>query len=283
VRERAIHFIVVRLVKSILQASLLFFMIIADPIFFELPWFILRTLICAAFGWKRLFKQDAETLVRRHLKGLQVIGLGLCPTQGPFVITVNHFTRPGFGAWWLAFSLSACLPIDVKWIATGALTFPGQAIEWILYPASSLFMKCIQQVYGLFLMPPMPPRPQDRFERGVAVRSVLHAARTDPTLVIGLAPEGRDIAGGSLGWPPPGSGRFIYQLNQIGYKIVPVGIFEIPGGLRVRFGAAYDIRASLTLNSKELDDFVSHLVMSRIADLVPDRLQGEFRRTHRVG
>ena len=53
---------------------------------------------------------------------------------------------------------------------------------------------------------------------GLAVRRLFAYARSTPNPILGLAPEGMDLPGGILGWPPPGGGRVMLQLARNGYS-----------------------------------------------------------------
>ena len=130
--------------------------------------------------------------------------------------------------------------------------------------------------YGFFRMPPMPPDPRQVEQRALAVRQVIAYVRRNPAARIGLAPEGRDLPGGVLGWPPPGGGRFMLTLAQMGLALSPAGVYEEGGRLVVRVGPSFALSAPAGLRGEELDCHASRQVMQRIAALLPDSLQGEF-------
>ena len=79
--------------------------------------------------------------------------------------------------------------------------------------------------------------------------------------MIGLAPEGRDYPG-RVGEPPEGVGHFIALLVQTGWPILPVGVTEQQGRLRVSFGKPYS--PDIPERRADLDSIVSQQVMSAI-------------------
>jgi hypothetical protein len=105
---------------------------------------------------------------------------------------------------------------------------------------------------------------------------VLAYARKESTPIIAIVPEGRDFPGGVLGWPPPGAGRFIYQLVRIGLDIVPIGIYEADGALCVSVGPSYLPELPDGLATHERDRVMSRIVMTRIARQLPPPLRGDF-------
>jgi hypothetical protein len=76
-------------------------------------------------------------------------------------LTINHYARPGFHAWWLALALSAVVPTDVHWIMTAAWTYSDGFRARTVTPLSRWLFGRIAQVYGFTSMPPMPPDPKD--------------------------------------------------------------------------------------------------------------------------
>ncbi len=83
------------------------------------------------------------------------------------------------------------------------------------------------------------------------------------------------------------SGRFIYQLNKIGYAILPVGVYEEDGRFCVRFGSAYGLgtrtripprgsSTTLVCHAAPIDLLLTRTIMRRIAVLLPECLRGEF-------
>jgi len=92
---------------------------------------------------------------------------------------------------------------------------------------------------------------------------------------LGLAPEGMDMPGGALHWPPEGAGRFLSRLAGQGLPIVPVGCYKEAGEFCLHFGAAYRLEVWRgTAAERERES--AFQVMTQIARLLPERLRGEF-------
>lgn len=217
---------------------------------------------------RRSFRQDALYCVANRYPPLQVYGEQYIPSQGPCLITFNHYFRPGFKAWWLALGIGSLIPVEMFWILAGAWTYPDFLRRNLLTPASQVLFRRLAGVYGFTTMPPIPPRPQDVEARASAVRRVLAYARHMDKPVIGLAPEGMDSPVGELGKPPPGAGRFIQQLTRIGLMLVPVGAFEEGDVVCLRFGPSYRLEVADDLSPQKRDQYASALVMDRIRELI---------------
>lgn len=254
-----------------------------------LPGVLLSVAWAALTGRRRSFRADAQRLVAGIRPPLQVQGREHIPTGQPFILTINHYARPGFGTWWLALAVSAQVDREVHWMMTGAWTFPGRWYAGLLQPLSRWLFARLARVYGFTTTPPLPPDPTDAGARGEAVRHVLETARANPHPVIGLSPEGRDFPGGKLGWPPHGAGRFIHRLNRMGYTILPAGLYEQDGQFRLHFGPPYTLgephshasgeihpETFRLITQRQIDLLLARTVMRRIAILLPERLRGEF-------
>jgi hypothetical protein len=226
-------------------------------------------------GSPRSFGQDARVCVAAIHPPLAYSGCENIPDQ-PCIITINHFSRPGFPAWWLALGVSAAIPAEVHWLVTAAWTFPGRSWARLGERASRLILGRLARMYAFSSMPPMPPRPDEVQTRAQAVRRLVESARQGRAGWIGIAPEGRDAPGGVLQTPPPGSGRLLLLLAGLGLPCLPAGVFEDQEIFSVRFGAPYRLVVEPDLPAGERDRRASRIFMQRLAELLPDRLQGEF-------
>jgi len=192
------------------------------------------------------------------------------------------------------------MPMEVRWVMTAELTYPGSRLAPVMRPLSRFFLRQVEKVYGFFAMPAMPSDPTDPAGvlddprqvrwRSATVRRVVEYARSPgPSAVLALAPEGRDIAVDTLGWPPPGGGRFIQQLARLGLSLFPVGVYEQDAALTVRFGLPFTLVGAAGLSSAEIDRQVSLQVMGEIGRLLPERFctrlpEEEYERLyHRAG
>jgi hypothetical protein len=117
-------------------------------------------------------------------------------------------------------------------------------------------------------MPPMPPDPDEVEARAAAVlRTVRLARRIAPVGgMVGLAPEGMDVQG-RFGKLPKSVGAFIALLVEAGLPVLPVGVTEQRGRLRVSFGPLFV--PDTPLSRSERDRAVARQVMTAIARQLP--------------
>lgn len=228
---------------------------------------------------RRSFREDALACIGRLDPPLNVFGREHIPQAGPCVVTFNHYHRPEFNAIWMAAAIAAAVPVEMHFVMTGELTYPG---KWYA-PVGMFFSKIVlaraARVYGFTTMPPMPPREKDVEARAQSVRRVLEVARRERNVIIGLAPEGGDTPSGELTLPASGAGRFALLLAAAGLKFVPVGVYEADGALCLNFGAAYELTVPRGLSADEKDGVAARIVMGNIARLLPERLQGAVAAT----
>ncbi len=223
-------------------------------------------------GRRRRFADDAKAYVRAITPPLQVLGdVPAVGAQGAVFLT-NHYSAPGFRAWWFVFALSASLETDLHWVVTEAWTYPDWIRAMGLTPLSRRLFRRVAKVYGFTSMPPMPPRPWEAAARAAAVRSVVRLARTEPRPAIALAPEGGDSPSGALRRPPPGVGRFLNLLAAAGLPIFAAAVYEDDGRLRLRFGG----RVQLPKADARADRLIADQAMRAIAACLPERLWGEY-------
>lgn len=235
---------------------------------------ILRVASDVLRGGQRDLRADARVALSTVEKPPLVTGLEHL-SSGPGLLVINHYSRPGLNVWWGALALSAALPGPLHWVMAGGWTYPDWLRRATLEPLTAWAFHRLAAVYGFTTMPPMPPRPHEQAARAAAVRRVVAWLRSHPTGYIALSPEGRDFPGGVLGWPPPGTGRWIAHLATLGAVLWPVGMWEERGRLRLAIGecVALDLHCG---EKKELDRHVSRQVMQAIARLLPPEMRGEF-------
>jgi len=224
----------------------------------------------------RVFRADARAAVARLDPPLKILHPENIPQTGACVLTVNHYYRPDFFAPWMGFAIASVIPMDMHWIMTGELTYPGKWYAPLGMAVSHFVLERIGQVYDFTPMPPMPPRPRDVEARAASVRSVLDFVMHTKDPVIGLAPEGGDQAGGRLTMPAPGVGRFALLLAAQHLRFVPVAVYESDGELCLDFGEAYNLSVPHDPQADERDKLAAQIIMKQIARLLPARLRGEF-------
>ena len=193
------------------------------------------------------------------------------------LVVFNHYTRPGFPAWWTAFALGGALvrvglaQPEPRWVMTAGLNYLG-----LFAPLSRWALRRIANIYDGFLMPPMPPNPKHMGARAATVRHVITFVRQTPNARVCLAPEGYDNNDGRLIVPPPGAGRFLLQLCRAGMTILPAGVCTDRGVYHVHFGSTFSLDTPQDLAPDARDEWASRRVMSAIAELLPQRLRGSF-------
>jgi len=225
---------------------------------------------------RRSFQEGARACVERLKPALRIFGEKNIPQAGSYVVTVNHYHRPGFNAAWIALAISATIPAEVHWIITGELTYPGKWYAPAGMLASRFALRRIAHTYDFTTMPPMPPRPRDVEARAVSIRKVLEFVKAVRNPILGLAPEGGDSADGKLARPASGLGRFGLLLASSGLKFAPVAVYESAGELCLRFGEAYELSIPRGLSLEEKDRQAADQIMKNIAALLPETLRGEF-------
>ena len=240
------------------------------------PFAVPRVAANVFFGGRRSFRADGQACIGRLKPPLRVLGAENIPQAGSCIITFNHYYRPGFQAWWTALAIATVVPVDIHFVMTGELTFPGKWYAPLGMAGSRWLLNRLSRIYGFTPMPPMPPRPKDVEARARSVRAALTYTKVHPQAILGLAPEGGDQPGGILTFPPSGVGRFILLLTRSGSGIIPVGAYEEEGTLCLHFGEMYELSLPDDLSVDEKDHVAAEIVMRAIARQLPLRLRGEF-------
>jgi 1-acyl-sn-glycerol-3-phosphate acyltransferase len=226
---------------------------------------------------RRSFARDAQIAVAGLSPAPRVLGADYVPRDGPCLVVCNHYSRPGFATWWLVLAVTAAVAAQrapganpqIHWVMTAAWTFPGSG--WrrrVLTPLTQWAFGRVARVYGFVTMPPMPPDPGQVEARAMAVLRTVRLARrlVQEGGMLGLAPEGRDVADGP-GQTPAGVGEFITLLVRTGFPLLPVGIAEPDGQLCVSFGPPFV--PDMPPERSERDRVVARQVMAAIAQQLP--------------
>jgi len=236
---------------------------------YPFPWKIVGLLALAILrGEQRSFRIDARTAVETLRPPLNVIGQAQIP--GPCVITINHYARPGFQAWWLALGVSSVLTNEVHWVVTSAWRYPDRLRSWMITPVSAWILEHVAAIYSFIRMPPLPSRPDEVELRAQAVREILRYARRADLPVIGLAPEGGDFSKpGEVAELPAGSGRLILHLAELGLAVLPVGAYEADGRFCLNFGRAFHLEPPSMSSPEVRDTWARRVVRKRMEVLLP--------------
>lgn len=230
---------------------------------------VLKCILWRMIRRSRSFKADAQRLCAQVRPGIHYGGLENIDLPRPFVVTANHYARPGFSTAWIALSLSAVLPAEVTWIMSNQWLFEGNPLAFILRPLMRFVLKSINDTYSFVPMPTMISGYSTPQERTVGVREAIRRMRENPRCILGITPEGMDSPDGGLALPPAGVGRFLLHLQQMGATLLPASINEEQGILCVRFGKSYQLKPPSGLPPAEVDIAIRKTVMGKIAELIP--------------
>ncbi len=245
---------------------------------YRIPWrYAAGFLTSLAAGQSRSFARDARLAMTGLSPPARTIGLESVPADGPCLVVCNHYHRPGFDAWWLAFAISTAVASqrapdadpEIHWVMTAAWTFPGSRWKQQLFsPITRRVFARAAGVYGFITMPPMPPTPEEMEARAIAILRTLRLARELAPAggMIGLAPEGQDFSS-KLGQPPSGAGTFISLLVEAGLPVLPAGLSETEGRLTVSFGRLFT--PAIPTRRALRDKAVAGEVMRAIERLLP--------------
>jgi len=231
------------------------------------------------FAWSALtlrprsVSRDAQTAVACLRPPPEVLGGAHVPAKGPCLVACNHYSPPWFPSWWLTLSISAAVASqrapgadrEVHWVMAGAWTYPDSA--WrrrLVTPATWWAFRRVARVYGFVTMPPMPPDPSQVEARAAAVRQTLRLARALIPVggMVGLSPEGQAVSDAHVTEPPPGVGEFIALLVRAGLPVLPVGVHDREGPLRLSFGPVFV--PEIPADRRERDCVVARQVMDAI-------------------
>jgi hypothetical protein len=216
---------------------------------------------------KRSIKHDSLRAISGIFSPVQFIGKENIPVKGPGMVTLNHYSRPGFFILWAAMVISACLPEKHFWLMTSAWTNRTKGVDQLRAVITRELFKRLARMYGFITTPPMPPIPGEIAERALSIKKIIGAINEDPKTILCFAPEGQDFGNGVLGEPPAGIGKFFFNIHRQLKKIYSVGVWEENESLILNFGESYIIGNSHTY--RDPDTEISNLVMSRIAELLP--------------
>jgi hypothetical protein len=216
---------------------------------------------------KRCITSDAVRAISGVLPPIQVINEKNIPDAGPGLVTLNHYSRPGFSIVWAALGISAQLPEKHLWLMTNAWTNRTRGVDQLRTRIPRVLFNRLAGMYGFITTPPMPPAPDELAERTMSIRKLMRFIRENPETILCIAPEGQDIEHGKIGKPPEGTGKFIFQIQKHLGQIIPVGVWEENGRLILQFGKPYTLDKDYQYEGSDME--ISNLVMDNIASLLP--------------
>ena len=226
-------------------------------------------------GTRRDFRSDSRDVFKTQQEKIHYRGLNRIPSGGPFLVVMNHYTRPGLSVMWAALTVSSPLPAAPLWLMTAAWTNRRPGWDALRERFTKKFFQRLAKMYGFITTPPMPPVDAELQERADSVRRLMAVLRHKPDTILCLAPEGRDYPGAVLGQPPPGTGRLVIQAANYLQRVLPVGVYAQEGVLMVHFGAPYTL--AHTLPGDASDQAISARLMGSIAALLPAHLRGNYQ------
>ena len=207
------------------------------------------------------------------------------PLDAPFILAVNHYDRPGLGAWWGIATITCAIaarrthsPHELHMAMAREWWYPSGLGHEVKQPLTRWFFGQVAKAYGTITLPPVLGNDEFRGEGMLSVRHALALTRGENPQLVGLAPEGRTGDNLTLCKPPPGAGLFMLMLAHDSTPILPVSIFEdsAEGTLTVRFGAPFALCVSRQATREERDRDASRQVMIQIGRLLPERMWGIY-------
>ena len=231
-------------------------------------------------GRPRSFRADCALAVRSLPRRPKVEGLEHVPREGPLVVVANHYQRRDL---WVGFC--GGLLCDALWSVRDNLrcrfVITDRALlDGVTVPLTPAIFARVARVWDMILV--TPPETRDAGAdnaRRHALRACLEALRGEQgrsTCLI-ISPEG--VRGNTRGLKTaaPGSGRSLLALAATGAPLLPVAVFEEPGGaLHLRIGPGWHPVAPHDLPKAQLDAWAGDDALRRVAALLPEHLRGAY-------
>jgi 1-acyl-sn-glycerol-3-phosphate acyltransferase len=214
-------------------------------------------------GRPRAILRSIVLALLRPLLSLRLIGVETVPQEGPLLVASNH--------------LSNADPIILEAAFPRPLFFLGKA-ELFRNP---IFRWMLRRFGGIPV------------ERGTADRAAIRRARAvlEQGIALGIYPEGVRSKTAALVKGLPGAGLIALQSDS---PVLPVAIYgteffpvngevpprrpkELPRGVTVHFGLPIHIPERVD-GQRVTADEATHLIMVRIAELLPERYHGVYAR-----
>jgi hypothetical protein len=246
---------------------------------------LLIPFLCALGGRRSSLSADTALLLQGAHPSPRVLTPENIPPHSPFVLTINHYDRPGFGAWWAIAVLVTTIaaqrtrePREIHFAMAREWWYPRGFGKWVKQPLTRWCFGQIGKAYGTIRLPPALDSGEFRGQGTLAIRGALALTRQENPELVGIAPEGETGAGLGLRKPPPGAGLFLLLLTYDHIPILPAGIFEDDANtLTIRFGAPFDLCVPRALSRDERDADAARQVMVAIGRLLPERMWGAYR------
>ena len=204
------------------------------------------------------------------------------PAESPFILAMNHYDRPGMGAWWAGAFVAATIAAhrtDRREI------HPVMAREWwyppgwerrIKQPLTRWAFGQLAKTFGIITVPPVID--EYKGTGGLDIRRAVALTRGDQPELIGITPEGYTGEGRKLKQPPAGAGLFLQMLSHDKIPFLPVGVYEGENQtLTANFGATFMLNVPRALPREQRDSAAARQVMVHVGKLLPEWMWGFYK------
>lgn len=239
-----------------------------------LPFFL------ALVGKPRSLSHDLGLLLQGARPTPRALGIENIPPASPFIVVINHYDRPGLGAWWGAAIVVTSVaarrthePREVHFMMAREWWYPSGFGRWIKQPITRWAFGQLAKTYGLVALPPVVEH--YRGTAAYAIRRALTLTRGDNPQLVGLAPEGTTGQGLALCEPPIGNGLFLTMLAHDKIPFLPVGLYE-EDTLIAKFGKPFELHVPHALPREQRDREIARQVMTHIGALLPEKMWGVY-------
>jgi len=236
----------------------------------------------ALTGRPRVLSRDLDLMLQCAHPAPRALATENIPRASPFILVVNHYDRPGLGAWWGATLVLTTVtahrteePREVHFMMAREWWYPTLWGRWVKQPLTRWMFGQLAKTYGLVTLPPVLE--QYRGTAAYAIRRALALTRGDNPQLVGLAPEGNTGQGLALCEPPPSGGLFLLMLAHGTIPFLPVGLYE-EDTLIAKFGKPFDLQVPDTLPREQRDRAAARQVMTHIGALLPEKMWGVYER-----
>jgi 1-acyl-sn-glycerol-3-phosphate acyltransferase len=236
---------------------------------------ILRFALDVLAGRSRSFARDSREVLDANPYPRRIEGIERVPTDGVFIVVMNHYNRPGLRPYHCAMAVSSALAErrpgspEIRWAFTSE--YRDRGIGPIPIPPA-LFRWAFSRMARVYDFVALPRRETLMMSRAVALRRLVRHLETAP---VGLTPEGL-LATDGLVEPPAGNGRLLALLARKGAPLQPVAAWEDGATLVVRFGEPFLPSVRIEGGPEDLDRRVRDEVMVAIGRLLPRRYWGAY-------